>query len=163
MNNIETIDNPQKLVSDVLYHLGSHYPDEYDDLIGAGMLGLVKADRTYKPTKSKFITYAYIRIKGEIIDYQRKTDGYCRRLNKQMFTLVDLEPFENRLLTEPNLILVELKEALNKLSELELQILDLYYMGGLSIREISKKINISAEIAYMLYDSAIEKLKQEML
>lgn len=160
---LNTIDNPMNLVSDVLYHLGNYYPDEYDDLIGAGMLGLAKAIKTYNPAKSKFITYAYIRIKGEMLDYQRKITGYSRRLNKQIFSFVDLEPYENKLLIKPNLNLIELKDALRNLSKKELRILDLYYMEGLSIREISNILNISTRTVYIYYNSAIRKLKQEML
>jgi len=45
---------------------------EIEDLISAGTVGLVKAARTYDPDKdTQFKTYAYIRIRGAIIDELR--------------------------------------------------------------------------------------------
>ena len=43
-----------------------------DDLISAGMLGLVKAAQSFDPSRDvAFKTYAYIRIRGSIIDELR--------------------------------------------------------------------------------------------
>jgi len=45
---------------------------EFDDLISWGIEGLIKAKKRYKKVnKSKFITYAYYRINGEILDQIR--------------------------------------------------------------------------------------------
>jgi RNA polymerase sigma factor for flagellar operon FliA len=47
-------------------------PLSRDDLISAGTIGLVKAARDFDPTKdAEFKTYAYIRIRGAIIDELR--------------------------------------------------------------------------------------------
>jgi RNA polymerase sigma factor for flagellar operon FliA len=43
-----------------------------EDLVGAGTLGLVKAAQAYDPAKhTEFSTYAYIRIRGAVIDELR--------------------------------------------------------------------------------------------
>ncbi len=48
------------------------YRGELDDLISAGTLGLVKAARAFDPGRhSEFKTYAYIRIRGAILDELR--------------------------------------------------------------------------------------------
>lgn len=45
-----------------------------DDLISVGTIGLVKAARTYDPSKhAEFRTYAYILIRGAIVDELRKS------------------------------------------------------------------------------------------
>jgi RNA polymerase sigma factor for flagellar operon FliA len=46
---------------------------DVDDLISAGTLGLVKAARTFDPGRDvEFKTYAYIRIRGAVIDELRR-------------------------------------------------------------------------------------------
>ena len=49
----------------------SRYGD-YDDLYQAGMMGLLKALKEYKPGIAKFSTYAYTWIIGEITTYIRE-------------------------------------------------------------------------------------------
>ena len=47
-------------------------PLSYEDLVSAGTIGLVKAGRDFNPScKAEFKTYAYIRIKGAILDELR--------------------------------------------------------------------------------------------
>lgn len=47
-------------------------PLDFEDLVAAGAVGLVKAARDYDPSReAEFKTYAYIRIKGAIIDELR--------------------------------------------------------------------------------------------
>lgn len=47
-------------------------PLSYDDLVSAGTVGLVKAARDYDPRhQAEFKTYAYIRIRGAILDELR--------------------------------------------------------------------------------------------
>jgi RNA polymerase sigma factor for flagellar operon FliA len=59
-----------RIVSQVASYL--HPPLSRDDLISAGAVGLVKAARDYDPTKdTEFKTYAYIRIRGAVIDELR--------------------------------------------------------------------------------------------
>jgi len=59
-----------KIVAQVVSYL--HPPLSKDDLIGAGTIGLVKAARDYDPSReAEFKTYAYIRIRGAVIDELR--------------------------------------------------------------------------------------------
>lgn len=44
------------------------------DLFQEGVCGLIEAHNKYDKNKAKFITYAYIRVKGSIIDYIRKQE-----------------------------------------------------------------------------------------
>ena len=47
-------------------------PLSHEDLISAGAIGLVKAARDFDPTRdAEFKTYAYIRIRGAVIDELR--------------------------------------------------------------------------------------------
>ena len=57
----------------------------YDDLVSAGTVGLVKAARDYDPSRqAKFKTYAYIRIRGAILDELRNWSFGPASVGKQI-------------------------------------------------------------------------------
>ena len=69
----------QKVVANM-----SHTID-MDDLISAGTLGLVKAAKAFDPTKqAEFKTYAYIRIRGAVIDELRGRTFVSPGVNRTM-------------------------------------------------------------------------------
>ncbi len=60
-----------RIVSQIMTYL--HPPLDRDDLVSAGTIGLVKAARDFDPTKdAEFKTYAYIRVRGAVIDELRQ-------------------------------------------------------------------------------------------
>jgi RNA polymerase sigma factor for flagellar operon FliA len=66
-----------ELVKRIAYHVVSRLPSniEVDDLIQAGMIGLMNAAQNYTPTKgANFETYAGIRIRGAMLDEARKSN-----------------------------------------------------------------------------------------
>ncbi|AQT66935.1 Sigma-28 [Anaerohalosphaera lusitana] len=72
-----------KLVSKVTSYLQP--PLTRDDLVSAGTIGLIKAAHDYDSTKNaEFQTYAYIRIRGAIIDELRSWSFAPPSLNKQL-------------------------------------------------------------------------------
>ena len=63
------------LVKRVALHLQSRVPRfiELDDLMQAGMIGLIEAARSYDPDKGvNFENFAYVRVKGAMFDEVRK-------------------------------------------------------------------------------------------
>lgn len=73
------------LVKRIAHHLLSRLPQsvQLDDLIQAGMLGLLEAARHYDPTKgASFETYAGIRIRGHILDELRHLDWVPRSVHR---------------------------------------------------------------------------------
>lgn len=74
------------LVRRIAYYLMARMPPivQVDDLIQAGMIGLLEASRNYDPTQgATFETYAGIRIRGAMIDEIRKSDWTPRSLRKK--------------------------------------------------------------------------------
>ena len=66
-------------------------PLTYDDLVSAGTVGLVKAARDYDTSfNAEFQTYAYIRIKGAILDELRGWAFIPPNVNKQIRQAMDL-------------------------------------------------------------------------
>jgi RNA polymerase sigma factor for flagellar operon FliA len=66
-----------ELVKRIAYHVVSRLPShiEVDDLIQAGMIGLLNAAQNYVTTKgANFETYAGIRIRGAMLDEARKSN-----------------------------------------------------------------------------------------
>jgi len=66
-------------------------PMTVDDLISAGTVGLVKAARDYDPFRNaEFETYAYIRVKGAILDELRSSCLLPPGMKKQIQTAAEM-------------------------------------------------------------------------
>jgi RNA polymerase sigma factor for flagellar operon FliA len=75
------------LVKRIAYHLMSRLPSsvQVDDLIQAGMIGLLEAARNYDASLgASFETYAGIRIRGAMLDEIRKGDWAPRSLHRRV-------------------------------------------------------------------------------
>ncbi|MGB0732698.1 MAG: RNA polymerase sigma factor FliA, partial [Pontibacterium sp.] len=73
------------LVKRIAYHLLARLPANVvlEDLIQAGMIGLLEAASKYDPSKgASFETYAGIRIRGSIIDEVRRGDWTPRSVHR---------------------------------------------------------------------------------
>lgn len=74
------------LVKRIAYHLLGRLPDsvQVDDLIQAGMLGLLEAIKNYDASQgASFDTYAGIRIRGSMLDEVRRCDWTPRSVHKK--------------------------------------------------------------------------------
>ena len=74
------------LVKRIAYHLMGRLPDTVlvDDLIQAGMLGLLEAIKNYDASQgARFDTYAGIRIRGSMLDEVRRSDWTPRSVHKK--------------------------------------------------------------------------------
>jgi RNA polymerase sigma factor for flagellar operon FliA len=74
------------LVKRIAYHLMSRLPPsvQADDLIQAGMIGLLEASRNYDASQgASFETYAGIRIRGAMLDEIRKNDWAPRSVHRK--------------------------------------------------------------------------------
>ncbi len=76
----------EALVKRIAYHLMSRLPAsvQADDLIQAGMIGLIEASRKFDPEQgASFETYAGIRIRGAMLDEIRRTDWTPRSVHRK--------------------------------------------------------------------------------
>ena len=74
------------LVKRIAYHLMNRLPPnvQVDDLIQAGMIGLLEASRNYDPAQgASFETYAGIRIRGAMLDEIRRSDWTPRSVHRK--------------------------------------------------------------------------------
>ena len=83
-NDLVVLHEP--LVKRIAYHLMSRLPAsvQADDLIQAGMIGLIEASRKFDPEQgASFETYAGIRIRGSMLDEIRRTDWTPRSVHRK--------------------------------------------------------------------------------
>ncbi|TNC81957.1 MAG: RNA polymerase sigma factor FliA [Oleiphilus sp.] len=108
------------LVKKIAHHLLARLPAsvQVDDLIQAGMIGLLEAAKKYESTKgATFETYAGIRIRGSMMDEVRKGDWVprsvhrnARRISEAIKSIEDREGRDARdeeIATELNMTLDE--------------------------------------------------------
>lgn len=88
------------LVKRIVYHMMTRLPQtvQPDDLMQAGMVGLLEASRQYDAAQgASFETYAGIRIRGAILDEIRKNDWAPRSVYKKARTISEaVREIENR-------------------------------------------------------------------
>ncbi|MFW5824910.1 MAG: RNA polymerase sigma factor FliA [Marinobacter sp.] len=81
----QLVEQHAPLVKKIALHLMARLPDsvQLDDLIQAGMVGLLEAAAKYQPDRgASFETYAGIRIRGAIVDEVRKGDWVPRSVHR---------------------------------------------------------------------------------
>lgn len=106
---------------------------DLQDLVQAGVIGLLEACRTYDSEKdAQFSTFAKFRIRGAILDSLRKLDwgsrGVRRRGREISSTIAKLEASLGRQPTEEE-IAADLKISLEELHSLTMQLDGLYLVG----------------------------------
>ena len=80
------------LVKRIAYHLLGKLPDTVliEDLIQAGMLGLLEAVKNFDPAQgASFETYAGIRIRGAMLDEVRRSDWTPRSVHRKARKVAD--------------------------------------------------------------------------
>lgn len=88
----ELVTKQAPLVKRIAYHLMCRLPPsvQADDLIQAGMIGLLEAARNYDATQgASFETYAGIRIRGAMLDEIRKNDWAPRSVHRKARTVAE--------------------------------------------------------------------------
>lgn len=85
-NNMQTlVEEHASLVKRIAHHLMARLPDsvQLDDLIQAGMVGLLEAARNFDHSKgASFTTFAGIRIRGAMLDEVRRGDWIPRSVHR---------------------------------------------------------------------------------
>lgn len=87
----EVVEKHGELVRRIAHHLAARLPAsvEIDDLVQAGMLGLIEAARNFQSDQgAAFETYASIRIRGAMIDEIRRGDWVPRSVHRRYRDLV---------------------------------------------------------------------------
>jgi len=89
----ELVEQHATLVKRIAYHLIARLPHtvDVDDLIQAGMIGLLNAAQNYNASQgASFETYAGIRIRGSMLDEIRRNDWAPRSVHKKSREISDV-------------------------------------------------------------------------
>jgi RNA polymerase sigma factor FliA len=89
----DIVDKHAPMVKRIAYHLKSRLPEhiQLDDLIQAGMIGLLEAAKNYDSNQgASFETYASIRIRGAMLDEMRKNDWTPRSVHRNTRRVADV-------------------------------------------------------------------------
>ena len=119
----------QWIANQIHRRLPSHV--DIDDLVGAGVVGLMKAYEKYNPAQHvKFGTYAHHRIRGAILDSLRTTDWASRGIRRTgraveqsiatLASRLGRAPSESEVASEMRMSLGEYQELLGRLAGLEI-------------------------------------------
>lgn len=93
INPNQLVKQYSSLVKRIAYHLMGRLPPtiQADDLIQAGMIGLLEASRNYDEGQgASFETYSGIRIRGAMLDEIRKNDWVPRSVHKKSRVLAQV-------------------------------------------------------------------------
>jgi RNA polymerase sigma factor for flagellar operon FliA len=100
INQSELFKQYAPLLKRIAYHLISRLPPsvQVEDLIQAGVVGLLEAARNYDPSQgASFETYAGIRMRGAMLDELRRTDWTPRSVHRNTRKLADaIQEIERR-------------------------------------------------------------------
>jgi len=80
---VELLPMVHRIIRQVVTYLRP--PLSFEDMVSTGTVGLVKAARDFDPSRhTEFKTYAYIRIKGAVLDELRSSSMLPANLNKRI-------------------------------------------------------------------------------
>ena len=74
----------KKVASKIFFKLPKDSGIEFDELVNTGIIGLIKAIDKFDAKKAQFSTYAYIKIRGEILDYLRSLHIMPRSMREKI-------------------------------------------------------------------------------
>ncbi|MDA0666906.1 MAG: sigma-70 family RNA polymerase sigma factor [Planctomycetota bacterium] len=151
-----------------------------DELYAAGMYGLMRAARSYDPTKGAgFKTYAYHRIRGSILDDLRRLDFLPRSMRDRARqngeaapSLVGIPTDEDgheSLAAEQASAESEgsdmhdvLHREIDALPDKMRIVMSMYYREEMNMREIGEKLNLTESRVSQIHSNAVSRLRRVM-
>jgi RNA polymerase sigma factor for flagellar operon FliA len=146
-------------------------PLTFEDLVSAGTLGLVKAAKNYDEShNADFKTYAYIRVRGAVLDELRKWSfvpaDHSKKINKLDETIQDLtnrngySPSDEQIANQMQITTDELYEIMNKSRARNFLSLDDSSQGSSEFGSIFANNNASQPYQNLEKQEAVEKLSE---
>ncbi|HPE66994.1 MAG TPA: sigma-70 family RNA polymerase sigma factor [Synergistales bacterium] len=132
------------------------HPSSYQDLIQEGMLALIRAVDKFEPERHlKFTTYAFYRIKGQMINFLQRSEKKAPLPVDDEFLMPE-DPF----LPETFETMLALSEELRRLPAKEGEVLQAILMDGREAREVAQERGIDISHVYRLKRNALAKLRK---
>jgi RNA polymerase sporulation-specific sigma factor len=150
----------QPLVFHIYGKLGLSLGDEAVDVISEGTIGLIQAVDNFDSRRGvPFKSYAYLRVKGAMIDYLRQ-----QKIAVKGGELREFEFFTQLAQEGPDRVSLDRLEflfaRLDELSPRERQIVVGLYVEGLSQRELAAKLQCTPANISILHGRAVRRLQR---
>ncbi len=147
----------KKVASKIYFKLPKDCGIEFDELVNTGIIGLIKAIDKYNQDRAKFSTYAYIKIRGEILDYLRSLHIVPRTMRDKIKKEKDENP--DKAIPLSNLaIMISMEKALGS-EEGSLRLMDTLVSEDKSPEEEA----ISSEMGEMLKEAMMQLNEKERI
>jgi RNA polymerase sigma factor for flagellar operon FliA len=165
---MQTVTSPDRLVTDhlpytaavtkdLLNQFGLHAVIRSDDAVSYGRVGLMEAAARFRPGGgASFATFSYSRIRGAVMDGVRRTCAEGRllvqgddeadphagdwRQRRGTSTRASFDPTE---ILDARSLRAALLPAINALSDVERQVILLYYFEDLTFERIADRLGLS--------------------
>jgi RNA polymerase sigma factor for flagellar operon FliA len=172
----------RKIASSIYKRLPDYSEVEFEDLVGAGYVGLMEAKQHFDESKkTSFGTYASILIRGRILDYLRtldvrtkeeKDEGVNRRKTLSIEEFITESIKEDRLsflgtndenpfdrLEKKELMEIVARAIDSVLNDSEKIVLSLFFKEGLKQKEIANIMNITPARVTQIKKAALKKIR----
>ncbi len=185
---MQTVSSPDRLVTDHLPYTEAVTQDflsqtnlrdviQRDDAVAYGHLGLLEAASRFRPENgASFATFSYFRIRGAVMDGIRRSWGDERSLRaldqKNANRERDQRPLRSRPSTrtffDPTELLDNLSlraallPALRALSELQRQVIVLYYFEDLNLERIAQRLGYTRSHVARVHRQALAELARRL-
>jgi RNA polymerase sigma factor (sigma-70 family) len=175
----ETPSNLIRLVNGIAGRLYARLPRgcgiEIADLIQAGNVGLLKAERSYEPQSGiPLAGYAKFRIRGEMLDMIRRhasrpfvlasdrdnvEDGEQIEWLASVPAPAEASPHSSALREQRSTIL---KEEIRRLPDRYRRVVSMRYSGEFTLREIGEELRVNESRASQIHRLALNRLRQAL-
>ncbi len=142
----------KKVASKIFFKLPRDAGIEFDELVNTGIIGLIKAIDKFDESKAQFSTYAYIKIRGEILDYLRSLHIMPRSMREK----IKKEKEEGKDIPLSNLaIMISMEKALGG-EDSSLRLIDIMVSNDIGPEEQA----LNAQIGDKIFE-AMEQLSEK--
>jgi len=130
-------------------------PSRYQDLVQEGTLALINAVDHFDPKRNiKFITYAYYRIRGAMVNFLQRVEAKAPVPVEEMDEMA-VEPFD----PEAEDWRLALMEGMEHLSARESEIIGALLVEGRRAREVADEKGIDVSQIYRIQRRGLAKLR----
>jgi len=145
-----------------------HHSITFDDLYQEGVIGFLEAKNRYDVKKNDYFWgFAFIRVKGSMIDYVRKT---FRRVKHEQYNNKDNLISEHTQFSELNHdyqlnaenLITNFIDGVNKLTHLEQRLVYEYFINKIPIYKLAKTYKIKRKRVSMLISSTVSHIKEHL-
>jgi RNA polymerase sporulation-specific sigma factor len=130
-------------------------PSRYPDLVQEGTLALINAvDHYDRDRKIKFITYAYYRVRGAMVNFLQRVEAKAPLPVEEMDEMAE-DPFDH----EAEDWRLALREGMEHLSSRESEIIEALLVEGRRAKEVAGEKGIDVSQIYRIQRRGLAKLR----